>query len=88
VFIELARTRGRNGGAMKLAPIAAAPETWPPLARMLKYQKSAGFLRVARYPYGGLGCTAALNTAFEKPKYSLYCHFLNLAVDSNGLLAH
>jgi len=37
---------------------------------MLKYQKSAGFIRVARYPYGGLGCDAALNTAFEKPKYS------------------
>jgi len=27
VFIELARTRGRDGGAMKFAPIAAAPET-------------------------------------------------------------
>jgi len=55
---------------MKFAPIAAVPETWPPLARMLKYQKSAGFLRVARYPYGGLGCNATLNTAFKKPKYS------------------
>jgi len=39
-------------------------------------------------PSVGLGCDAALNTAFEKPKHSLYCHFLNLAVDSNGHLAH
>ncbi|MFZ4834548.1 hypothetical protein [Rouxiella sp. Mn2063] len=36
----------------------------------MKYQKSAGFLRVACYPYGGLGCNAKLNTAFEKPKNS------------------
>jgi len=39
---------------------------------MLKYQKSAGFIRAARYPYGGLGGDAALNTAFDKPKYSLF----------------
>jgi len=27
VFIELARTRGRDGGAMKFAPVTEAPET-------------------------------------------------------------
>jgi len=36
-------------------------------------------------PLGGLGYKAEINTAFEKPKYSLYYHFLNLAVDSNAI---
>jgi len=55
---------------MKFAPVAVLAETWPPLDAELKWQKSAGFIRVAHYPYGGLGCVVTLNTAIEKPKTS------------------
>jgi len=35
---------------MKFAPVTVAPETWPPLARMLKYQKRRGIHKGSALP--------------------------------------
>jgi len=34
---------GRNGGAMKFAPVTLAPETWPPLDWILMFEKAGDF---------------------------------------------
>jgi len=34
---------GRDGGAMKFAPVAVAAETWPPLDWILMFEKARDF---------------------------------------------